>query len=182
METKRFRFARLASALGLAFVVVAGCSHDPPPPTKEAPPAPCTEPESFGIRLTASGRLNPGDHGEPLATVVRIYQLKRPEKLTTASFDDILDHDKDVIGADLCEVQEVTLSPGETIPRALKRAQDAAYIAAVALYRKPSGNGWRAVKQLTAPDPQRCHPPAGKQASELEKARFFFDGNRVELR
>ena len=180
MRTKRFRFAELGLLpVVTSAVLLAACAHDPPPP----PPAPCTEPESFGIRLTASGHVNPGERGEPLATVVRVYQLKRPEKLTGASFDDILDRDKDTLGADLCEVQEVTVSPGETIPRAIKRAQDAGFIAAVALYRKPSGNDWRAVKQLPPTDPMRCHAPKGKSAPDaLERAQFFLDGNRVEIR
>ena len=181
MRTKRFRVAGLAAPIAAIVALVTGCGHDPPPPPP--PLAPCTEPEAFGIRLTASSRLNPGEHGEPLATVVRVYQLKRPEKLTGASFDDILDHDKDALGADLCEVQEVTLSPGETIPRAVKRAQDAGFIAAVALYRKPSGNAWRAVKQLPPVDPQRCHAREGKHAPDAtERAQFFFESNRVEIR
>jgi len=181
MQVKCFRFARLALLFAATVLPLGGCAHEPAPPPP--PPAPCTEPEAFGIRLSASTRLNPGERGESLATVVRVYQLKRAEKLTGASFDDILDRDKDSLGADLLEVQEVTLSPGETIPRAVKRAEDAGFIAAVALYRKPTGNGWRAVKQLPPVDPQRCHAAGGKAGKEtLERARFFFDGNRVELR
>jgi type VI secretion system protein VasD len=188
MQTKRFRFARLAIPLTAIAAFTAGCGHDPPPPAAAPPPqqpSPCTEPEMLGIRLSASGHLNPGERGEPLTTVVRVYQLKRPEKLTSASFDDMLDRDKDMLGADLVEVQEMTLNPGETIPRALKRAPDAAFIAAVALFRKPTGTAWRAVKQIPATDPNRCHTRDGKQKDKveiMETARFYFDGNRVEIR
>jgi type VI secretion system protein VasD len=180
MQTKRFRFARLAPHLAAVLGVLAGCSHDAPPPP--AAPSPCTAPETFGIRLTASGHLNPGERGEPLATVVRVYQLKSTEKLKGASFDDILDRDKDTLGADLAEVQEVTLNPGESLPRALTRAPDVSYIAAVALYRKPRGSSWRAVKQLPPIDPHRCHHEEDKPADKIERARFFFDGSNVELR
>jgi type VI secretion system protein VasD len=191
MLTKPCRFARLGllpfalpSLAGIlaCVVLLAACGHDQPPPPQQ-PPTPCTDPEAFGIRITAAGLINPGEHGEPLATVVRIYQLKRPEKLTGASFDDILDRDKEALGSDLCEVQEVTLSPGETIPRAVKRAPDAGFIAAVALYRRPKGNDWRAVKQLPPTDPMRCHAPKGTKAPDtIERAHFFLDHNRVELR
>jgi type VI secretion system VasD/TssJ family lipoprotein len=158
---------------------ISACGHDPPPaPT---PPAPCTTPEPVQVTLTASARLNPGDHGEALATVVRLYQLKGRDKLASASFDEILDHDKDVLGEDMLAVIETTVSPGETVRPPVARNPDAGYLAAVALFRRPGPAGWRAVTKLPAPNAQFCHTAAGKAAAKPE-ARFFLDESRVELR
>src|SRR5688572_6491282 len=91
MRAKSFGSQRLAG-LGLtAALAVAACSsHAPaagsPPPTPPGAP-PCATPEPLAVSLTASSRLNPGDKGEPLTTVVRLYQLKGREKLAGASFD-----------------------------------------------------------------------------------------------
>jgi type VI secretion system protein VasD len=180
MLANPFRIARLAALFAASIGLSPSCAHEQPPPP---PPAACTSPEALGIRLVASPRLNPGERGEPLATVVRIYQLKGTEKLVGASFDDMLDRDKDSLGADFVEVQEVTLSPGESQPRVITRAADVGYVAAVALFRRPTGATWRAVKKLPPIDPQHCHRREGKATpDELEKARFFLDSNRVELR
>src|SRR4051812_25796159 len=93
----------MAAALGVA---AFGCSHSAPPPAAAAPtpapgaaPAPkaCAAPEPLHVSLTASVRLNPGEKGEALATVVRIYQLKGVGKMIGVSFDDLLDHDKDTL-------------------------------------------------------------------------------------
>ncbi len=131
--------------------------------------------------LTASSRLNLGEKGEPLATVVRLYQLKGREKLASASFDEMLDRDKDTLGEDLLAVAEITVSPGESVKPPVARNPEARYLAAVALFRKPGSASWRAVTQLPAPNAQFCHPAPGRAAIK-DEARFFLDESRVELR
>jgi len=93
--------AMMAASLGVA---AFGCSHSSPPPPAAAPaaatkppPSACSAPEPLHVSLTASARLNPGEKGEALATVVRIYQLKGVGKMMGVSFDDLLDHDKDTL-------------------------------------------------------------------------------------
>jgi type VI secretion system VasD/TssJ family lipoprotein len=174
---KSFRFELLPGALaGLAGLLA--CAHEAPPPP---PPSPCTTPEPLRISLTASSRLNPGEKGEALATVVRLYQLKGREKMAGASFDEMLDHDKDTLGEDLLAVVETTVSPGDSVKPAVARNPEAGYFAAVALFRKPGSVGWRAVMKLPAPNPQFCHAGSGGAATK-DEARFFLDESRVELR
>jgi type VI secretion system VasD/TssJ family lipoprotein len=120
-----------------------------------------------------------------LATVVRLYQLKGIGKLMGVSFDDLLDHDKDALGDDFLNVQEVTINPGERLEPAVKRNPEGLYFMAVALFRRPAGTTWKVVRRLGAPDPEYCHPPADQaKAARVNDGviRLFLDENRIELR
>jgi type VI secretion system protein VasD len=181
----------IALAVALtALTAGVGCSHSSPPPAAGAAPAaaapPCTSPEPLRVSVHASQRLNQGENGESLATVVRIYQLKGPGKLTGASFDDLLDHDKDTLGEDLLTVQEITVNPNDNADPPISRHADAAYVAGVALFRQPAGTSWRAIKKLPPADPNHCHAAAERPDGAAPKiddpARFFLDENRIELR
>lgn len=159
--------------------LAGACSHAPP-----APVAPCTSPEPLRISVAASPRLNPGEKGEALATVVRVYQLKTTGKLVGASFDDLLDRDRETLADDFLAVQELTINPGDKVDPPVVRHADAAHVAAVALFRQPSGSTWRATRKLLPADPQHCHKAAGKpgKAPPEHNARFYLDENRIELR
>jgi|HubBroStandDraft_5_1064220.scaffolds.fasta_scaffold98652_2 type VI secretion system VasD/TssJ family lipoprotein len=165
MGVKRLNFAGL-STIGVA-VLAAGlgaCSHSSAPVAQQPGAGACPSPEPLRINLRASAHLNPSEKGEPLATVVRVYQLKGTGKIAVASFDDLLDHDKDALGEDFVAVQEVTLNPGATVDPPLVRSPEATHVAVVALFRKPSSTTWRTIEKLPAPDSQYCHPaPANKK-------------------
>jgi len=172
MRTKLVGFA-LFTALLLA------CGHKQPPP----PPPPCEEPEPVKLLVRASERLNSGEKGESLPTTFRIYQLKDDDKIGQASFEDLLDRDKEVLGDQILAAQELTVGPNEQLTPPMSREPKAAFVAVVALFRRPAGSSWRVVKQLPPPDPQHCHIPAadrdkGKGALVL---RLFLEENRVEL-
>ena len=104
------------------------------------------------MSLTASTRLNPGDNGESLATTVRIYQLKDTGKLVESSLDRILDGDRAVLGEDFVSVQELTLYPGEKAAPAMVRGEGVTNLAVVAMFRRPVGPSWRAIRKLPPPD------------------------------
>lgn len=177
-----------------ALVPALGCSHDPPPPAQA--PAPCPTPEPLRVSMEASQRLNPGEHGEALATVVRLYQLKGTAKIANASFDDLLDHDRDALGEDFLSVQEVTINPGDRLDPPIPRNPDTTTLGAVALFRQPAGTTWRAIVKLPSPDPQYCHPSGkdNKDSKDSKNAakndaklidnvtRIFLDENRLERR
>jgi type VI secretion system protein VasD len=145
------------------------------------------------VSLQASQHLNPGEHGEALATVVRLYQLKGTAKISNASFDDLLDHDRDALGEDFLAVQEVTINPGDRLDPPTPRNPDTTTLGAVALFRQPAGTTWRAIVKLAPPDPLYCHPnkdnkdgkdPKTKNEAKLldNVTRIFLDENRLELR
>jgi type VI secretion system protein VasD len=150
--------------------MVGGCSSAPKPVD------PCKEPEPLRLVLRGTERLNPGDKGEALATVVRVYQLKSSNKISEASFEEVLDKDKEVLADDLLGVDEVTLHPSERLDSPLARKDGAQYLAVVGLFRQPAGTSWRVLYHLPTPDPQHCH----KRASAV--VQMVLEENRVELR
>jgi type VI secretion system protein VasD len=158
--------------LGCALLatIVGGCKHAP------EPVPPCAEPEPLRLVVRGAERLNPGDKGEPLATVVRVYQLKAPNKLSDAGFEELLDNDKTVLAEDLVNVQELTLHPAEQLESKVTRGDGAQYLAVVALFRQPAGTSWRVLYHLPTVDPQHCHK---KTSSSIQ---VLMEENRVELR
>jgi type VI secretion system VasD/TssJ family lipoprotein len=132
------------------------------------------------VNLHAAAYLNPNERGEALATVVRVYQLKGTGRIAVASFDDVLDHDRDTLGEDFVAVQEVTVNPATTLDPPLVRSPDATHVAVVALFRWPSSTTWRVLEKLPAPDPQYCHAPTnGKGSPNNPTLRFELVEDRI---
>jgi type VI secretion system protein VasD len=166
--------------LGVALLalLVGGCPK--PPPAPAAPPPPCPDPEPVRLYLLGTERLNPGEHGEPLATVVRIYQLKGSQRLNEASFEDMLDRDKQTLADELVATKELTVNPGDQIDPQVIRGDGASWVAVVALFRQPAGTSWRALYRLPPPDPYYCRSSRKRRTPKLYQA--FLDENRVEIR
>ena len=136
----------------------AGCAapQQPPPPQPSAPPEPCKEPERVALLVDAAPNLNPGPDGQPLPTVVWLYQLKATQRLELMSLDDVI-RDKNALADDLLEAREVTLAPSARITPEMFRKPGATHVAAVAFFRRPTGPSWRAVAPLPASDPFHCY-------------------------
>jgi type VI secretion system protein VasD len=154
----------------LLATMVGGCSSAP----KTVDP--CKDPEPLRLVLRGTDRLNPGDKGEALATVVRVYQLKSSNKISDASFEELLDKDKEVLADDFLGMDEVTLHPAERLDSPLQRKDGAQYLAVVGLFRQPAGTSWRVLYRLPTADPQHCH----KRGSPV--VQMVLEENRVELR
>jgi type VI secretion system protein VasD len=169
MGPKWCRFALLA-------VLAGSCSHKP------EPLPPCADPETLRLIVRASDRLNPGDKGEALATVVRLYALKDASKMADAPFEEILERDSQALGDDLVSKSELTLHPAERVEQPLKRTEGVTYLAVVALFRQPAGTSWRALYRLPEPDPNHCHPDANGRKKAPRPVQALLEENRVELR
>lgn len=115
---------------------------------------------TMNLTLAASDRLNVDDQGRSLATVVRVYQLKSAEKLAHAEFEDIWQRANETLAGDLVKVDEFTLFPNDKMDKPLTLEKDTAFVAAVALVRKPGGVSWRSIYALPS---TQCnwlgHPP-----------------------
>jgi type VI secretion system protein VasD len=127
------------------------------------------EPVPIEVTVTASDRLNPDEQGQSLPTVVRILQLKGSARLEGADFDPVYRRLKEALGEDLLAMEELTLSPGQSVRRQLDRDPAARAIAVVGLFRRPSALSWRALADL---------PPPGKRAAMA----FAVEGYRIERR
>jgi type VI secretion system protein VasD len=151
-------------------MIWGGCKHAP-----EAAP-PCPEPEPLRLVLNATDRLNPSEKGEPLALAVRVYQLKGSNKISDASFGDILDNDKTILAEDFLDMKELTLQPSQQLTPPVQRAEGAQYLAVVGLFRQPAGTSWRVLYHLPTADPQHCH------RKSTGAVQMVLSENRIELR
>jgi type VI secretion system protein VasD len=161
------RHLRRSLLTALALLAPA-CAHKPPEPCKAEP---------LRLSIEAAPQVNLDDKGRPLPTTLRIYQLKDTAKLEAATFNDLLENDKDTLATDLVAAQEVVINPGEKIEPPIQRKEEADFIGVMALFRNPAGNFWRLARPLTPVDPGHCHK-AGRPAG----LRFHLEENRVENR
>ncbi len=125
-------------------------------------------PAPVDVTVTAGARLNPDDAGQSLPTVIRIYQLKSASRAEGAQFEDLYRRDKEVLGDDLLQVDEVVLSPGETVRKTVPGDKGARAVMVVGVFRRPAGNGWRYIAEL----------PPGKSAPIQLRAEDY----RIERR
>ena len=136
---------------------------------KPAPELPESQkpPRHVSIRLHAGQRLNTDPQGRPLALVARIYKLRQSAAFEQAPYDSFLDAQKEkaLLGADLLEMKEVLLVPGQRYEIQEKVGRDVAYLGVVALFRAPSPQRWRAT--FAAPDAERDGVTVGLHACAL---------------
>ena len=135
-------------------------------PPAELPDAQ-TPPRNVSIRLHAAQRLNTDAEGRPLALVARIYKLRQSAAFEQAPYDSFLDAQKEktALGADLMEVREVLLVPGQRYEVQEKVSKEAYFIGVVALFRAPAAQRWRAT--FAAADAERAGITVGLHACAL---------------
>jgi type VI secretion system protein VasD len=102
-------------------------------------------PRTVAIKLNAAPSLNVDGNGRSLALVARIYKLKQNSAFEQAPFAAFQSPqaEKEVLGADLLEVKEVTLIPGQRLELQEKVSKEAYFLGVVALYRAPDPQRWR---------------------------------------
>jgi type VI secretion system protein VasD len=102
-------------------------------------------PRSIALRLHAAPKLNSDAQGRPLALLARVYTLRQNAAFEAAPYATFLTPgaDREAFGADLVEVKDVTLVPGQRYEVVEKVPREATYIGVVALYRSPAPQRWR---------------------------------------
>ena len=148
--------------LGLAAIVVmVGCNKS----------TVCTVPEPANLWVRGTADLNPNSSGEPLPTLVRVYQLSNLGELEQASFEQMMQRPEEVLGDTLLASEEVTVYPGRSTFRSFERDPGANYLVGVAVVRQPGGTQWRAVLPM---------PTCGRKARDRPMARFVVDGYTID--
>jgi type VI secretion system protein VasD len=108
----------------------------------------------LNIDLTTRAALNPDDAGRPTSVAVRVYQLKDRKMFDGVSYDDLLKNDRAVLGQDLQAGMATVVNPGASASLSQPMQPDTKYVAVVAFFRDPGGDGgWKRVvarKQLSA--------------------------------
>lgn len=102
-------------------------------------------PRTIAIRMHASKTLNTDAAGRPLALVAKIYKLRQRSAFEQAPYAAFLDprREHEVFGADLIEVKEVVLVPGQRYEVLEKVTREAGYVGVVALFNSPAPGRWR---------------------------------------
>lgn len=156
------RIALTGMALFLG-VLVSGCSSlDPESPVgkaasfamesvglkaPEVPEMPDIQlpARKVALKLHAGSNLNAGATDKPLSLVVRIYKLKQTGAFYSAPYAAFLspEKEKEALGADLIEVREVNLVPGQLYEVTERVAREAGFVGVVTLFRSPALQRWR---------------------------------------
>ncbi|MFC0254465.1 type VI secretion system lipoprotein TssJ [Massilia consociata] len=124
-------------------------------------------PRQVLVRLHASGKLNADKHGQALALAVRLYKLRRKDAFEQAPYSAFLtpDAERASLGADLLEVREIMLVPGQRYEVTEKVSHEASHLAVVALFQRPAEGRWRAT--FPAEEAQRNGLTVGLHACAL---------------
>jgi type VI secretion system protein VasD len=144
-----------------AALEAAGIRKAPELPDAQKPP------RSVAIRLHAADKLNVDARGQPLALVARIYKLRQSAAFEQAPYAAFVDAaaEKAALGADLLEVREVTLVPGQHYEVTEKVTREAGYVGVVALFHAPAPQRWRLA--FAAPEAEQAGLTVGLHACAL---------------
>lgn len=118
-----------------------------------------TQVKTMNLDLASRSSLNSSGAGLSLSTVVRIYQLKRPETFTQLSYAQLQTNDLASLKPDLLATRDVVLRPDERVSLAEPMHAEAEYVGVVALFRHTGQDEtWKLVipkKQWKQTDPVR---------------------------
>lgn len=124
-------------------------------------------PRAVPIRLHAAAKLNVDARGRPLALVARVYKLRQNAAFEAAPYSAFLSPaaEKEAFGADVIEVKDLTLVPGQRYETIEKVSREAGYVAIVALFHSPAPQRWRLA--FAAPDAEKTGLTVGLHACAL---------------
>jgi type VI secretion system protein VasD len=124
-------------------------------------------PRNVVVHLHAAPRLNVDARGQSLALLVRVYKLRQRAAFEQAPFAAFLSPqaERDALGADLVDVREVTLVPGQHLDVSDRLARDTPWLGVVALFHAPAERGWRAA--FAAADAEQAGVTVGLHACAL---------------
>jgi type VI secretion system protein VasD len=149
------RYPSLISAFFACALVAACAGGNGPTPSgllesvglRKPPPVPEAQlpPRNVAVRLHAAKRLNVDARGQPLALLVRVYKLRQRTAFEQAPYSAFLSpqFERETLGADLLEVKELTLVPGQQLELSEKLSREAGWLGVVALFHAPQPQGWR---------------------------------------
>jgi len=159
-------------SLAGAALEAAGLRKPAPPPLETQLAS-----RNVALKLHAAKRLNVDKRGQPLALVVRVYKLRQRAAFEQAPYAAFLSSqaEREALGADLVEVRELTLVPGQQLELADKLAREAGWIGVVALFHSPAGEGWRL--DFAAPEAEKSGVTIGLHACAMSVGQGAPAGN-----
>jgi type VI secretion system protein VasD len=108
------------------------------------------------LHIAGTRDLNAGEDGQGLSTVVRLYRLRDQTGFLSMPYSEFgaADKEKASLGADLVDVKELVLAPGQILDLQEKMPGDIRYLGVVALLRAPDPQRWRFAFSLAEADSQ----------------------------
>ncbi|MDF0729344.1 type VI secretion system lipoprotein TssJ [Pseudomonas entomophila] len=140
---------RLIAAV--AFVLLSGCGKD----AAVAPaPAPDAQAPAVTLYFSAAAGLNPGATGSPAPVRVRLYELKNTATFARADYFALAERAQATLGADLLDLDEVLLHPGEQLRLERPLHPATRQVGLVVGYREVDQAQWRSVLPVPPRDYQ----------------------------
>ncbi|WP_283708957.1 type VI secretion system lipoprotein TssJ [Pseudoalteromonas prydzensis] len=100
------------------------------------------------LDITATDNLNLNQFDEALPVVLRVYQLSDIQSFKTASFEELWKSDKSVLANSLITLEERTINPAQKTNITFEQAENARFVAIVALFRDRQGDKWKTYHPL----------------------------------
>ncbi|KAF7769680.1 type VI secretion system protein VasD [Pseudoalteromonas citrea] len=101
------------------------------------------------VDVAATDNLNLNQFDEALPVVLKVYQLTDIQSFTSATFDELWKADKSTLSNSLITVEERTINPSDKVEFEFEQAENAKYVAFVALFRNREDNKWRTFHDLS---------------------------------
>jgi type VI secretion system VasD/TssJ family lipoprotein len=111
----------------------------------------------WGVQLLieATAMINVDRNGQPLPTVVRLYQVRGELVLDELDFETLwAAEDTKALGEGFVSVEEMTIYPGQRDQRLLPVEPEATHFIAAAWFREPMGNTWFASYEIPRRHPE----------------------------
>ncbi|SAK96469.1 lipoprotein [Caballeronia fortuita] len=116
-----------------------------------------TQVKTMNVELTSRAALNENTTGQPLSTVIRLYQLKDSKTFAQLEYVQLQNADLELLKADLVATKDVVLRPDASATVSEPMQKDAEYVGVVAFFRSPSSaSAWKLLipkKQWKDTDP-----------------------------
>jgi type VI secretion system protein VasD len=116
-----------------------------------------TQVKTMNLDLISRSSLNPNGTGQPLSTVVRIYQLKKAQTFEKLDYTRLQTNDLAALKADVLTTKDVVLRPDSNASVSIAMNEKAEYVGIVAFFRSAGTNStWKLVvpkKQWKRTDP-----------------------------
>ena len=166
------------SAGGLGAVALTGCVSVPP-----QPPKPC-DVQVVTLNIYAADNINPNERGNPRPVWVKLYQLKGDVRMENATYEEIQQKDKEVLGEDFAKVDDLEIFPNDLVQVKFERMKEASVLAGVAMFHNPKGTSWKTFFAFppTPADGAACGA-AAKDAGAPQTApttAFFIESTKID--
>lgn len=114
--------------------------------------------KTLHLDIQARDAVNNNATGAPLATVVRIYQLKDRKVFDGTDYPSLFAEDSQAIKADLLAEKDIRIRPGAAVSVDVPLDKDAQYVAVAGLFLAPdvANNTWRVVLSRDDLDPDKA--------------------------